>query len=96
MPVLCTVEYCQREVLVLVMFVAKKGGACARFRYVWHSTNAFFRSLINIVYGLYVGFKLNANYNDIPQFCLTIYYVLVINGYYIFSLVNVININLCL
>jgi len=36
MPVLCTVEYCQREVLVLVMFVAKRGGACVLFRYVWH------------------------------------------------------------
>ena len=95
MPVLCTVEYCQREVLVLVMFVAKRGGACVLFRYVWHWTNAFFRSMINIVYGLYAGFKLKANYNDIPEFCLTIY-VLVINGHYIFSLVNVININLWL
>jgi len=24
MPVLCTVEYCQKEVLVLIRFVAKK------------------------------------------------------------------------
>jgi hypothetical protein len=28
MLVLCTVEYCQREVLVLVTFVAKRVGAC--------------------------------------------------------------------
>jgi hypothetical protein len=51
--------------------------------------------MINIVCGLYAGFKLKANYNDIPEFCLTIY-VLVINGHYISSLVNVININLWL
>jgi len=56
----------------------------------------FFRSLINIVYVLYAGFKLKANYNDIPEYCLTIYYVLVINEHYIFGLVNVININLWL
>ena len=96
MPVLCTVEYCQKEVLVLIRFVAKKSSVCAWFRYVWQWTNVFFRSLINIVYVLYAGFKLKANYNDIPEYCLTIYYVLVINEHYIFGLVNVININLCL
>jgi hypothetical protein len=65
-PVLCTVEYCQRKVLVLGIFMALRGGACSGFRYVWRCTNVFLGSVINIVDGLYAGFKQKTNYNDIP------------------------------
>jgi hypothetical protein len=51
--------------------------------------------MINILCELCAGFKLRANPNDIPEFCLTIY-VFIINGKYIFNLVIAIDKYLCL